>query len=160
MKWFDAVRTGIGFGVASGIVTTTGLLFGLSALGASAMVVVGGIMIIAISDTLSDSLGMYISQKSNPCVTFWDVWLATGATFVSKFLIATSFIAPQLIFSRTMALVVSGIWAALLLAGLSLFIARSRGGSFWLMYIEHAAIALLAVTLTYGVQHLLHGWIA
>ena len=56
-----AVKTGISFGITSGIITTLGLMVGLANGTGSRLIVIGGILIIAIADSFSDALGIHVS---------------------------------------------------------------------------------------------------
>ena len=49
-----SLKSGFGFGITSGIVTTLGLIVGLSSGTHSELAVIGGILSIAIADGLSD----------------------------------------------------------------------------------------------------------
>ena len=60
----DSLRTGISFGLTSGIITTLGLMVGLHSGTHSRVIVIGGILTIAIADAFSDALGIHISEES------------------------------------------------------------------------------------------------
>ena len=49
-----SLKIGLSFGLTSGVITTLGLLVGLNSSTHSKMVVLGGILVIAIADALSD----------------------------------------------------------------------------------------------------------
>ena len=87
-------KTGISFGLVSGVLTTLGLLIGLAVSTQSKAAVIGGILTIAIADALSDSFGVHLSQESSGENTQKQVWEATFATFLSKFLFALTFLIP------------------------------------------------------------------
>ena len=89
-----SLRVGISFGVTSGIITTLGLLVGLSAGTSSRPAVLGGIFTIAVADSLSDALGIHISEESEGIHAQREVWTATVATFVTKLLTALTFAIP------------------------------------------------------------------
>jgi hypothetical protein len=57
-------ESGLSFGTTSGIVTTLGLIVGLSLGTHSTLAVVGGILSIAIADGLSESMSMHVSKKN------------------------------------------------------------------------------------------------
>lgn len=56
--------TGLSFGLTSGVITTLGLIVGLHAGTHSRMVVIGGILTVAVSDAMSDALGIHISEEA------------------------------------------------------------------------------------------------
>ncbi len=49
-------RTGVFFGATSGVITTVGLIAGLYAGTESVVAVLGGILVIAVADAMSDAL--------------------------------------------------------------------------------------------------------
>jgi len=56
-----SLRTGLSFGLTSGIITTLGLIVGLHSGTHSKIVVISGVLIIAIADSFSDAFGIHIS---------------------------------------------------------------------------------------------------
>ena len=59
-----SIMKGFSFGLTSGIITTLGLIVGLHSSTHSKLVIIGGILVIAIADALSDAMGMHISEES------------------------------------------------------------------------------------------------
>ena len=59
-------RSGVYFGATSGVITTVGLIAGLYAGTESVVAVLGGILVIAVADAMSDALGMHIAQEADP----------------------------------------------------------------------------------------------
>ncbi len=62
MKLKHSLKIGFSFGLASGIITTLGLIVGLHSGTHSKKVVIGGILTIAIADAFSDALGIHLSH--------------------------------------------------------------------------------------------------
>lgn len=151
----ESIKTGLSFGVTSGIITTLGLIVGLHSGTHSKLVVMGGILTIAVADAFSDALGMHISQESQNRHTNLAVWESTVATFLAKFVFALTFVVPLLIFPLTLAIGVSVAWGLLLLAILSFFIAKEQHVRPWPVILEHVLIALLVITIT----HFVGDWI-
>ncbi|MGR3219327.1 MAG: hypothetical protein ACUZ8H_05855 [Candidatus Anammoxibacter sp.] len=60
----EAVETGINFGLTSGVITTLGLMVGLHSGTKSTIAIIGGIITIAIADSLSDALGIHIAKET------------------------------------------------------------------------------------------------
>ncbi|MCB7130183.1 MAG: hypothetical protein J3T61_11670 [Candidatus Brocadiales bacterium] len=58
-----SIRTGLSFGLTSGIIMTLGVVVGLHAGTHSKIAVLGGILIIAIADASSDALGIHIAEE-------------------------------------------------------------------------------------------------
>lgn len=146
-----SLRTGFSFGLTSGIITTLGLMVGLHSGTHSRVIVIGGILTIAIADAFSDAIGIHISEESENRHTAKEIWGATVATFLSKFLFALTFILPILLFQLPVAIIVSIIWGLSLLGIFSFQIARKQKKSPWKVVIEHLLIALTVIIITHYV---------
>ena len=96
MEFFknDGARTGLYFGATSGVITTIGLITGLYAGTKSMAAVLGGILVIAVADALSDALGIHLAEEADPATSHEHVWSATVSTFVTKFVFAITFAIP------------------------------------------------------------------
>ena len=64
MEFFksDGARTGLFFGATSGVITTIGLIVGLNSGTRSITAVLGGILVIAVADAMSDALGIHLAN--------------------------------------------------------------------------------------------------
>jgi VIT1/CCC1 family predicted Fe2+/Mn2+ transporter len=144
-----AVKKGLSFGLTSGIITTLGLIVGLNSGTRSQMVIISGILTIAIADSLSDALGIHISEESKGDQKHKQVWEATLFTFIGKFLFGLSFLIPILVFDLNTAIIVSVIWGILLLSVSSFYIARQNSDSPWKVIVEHLIIAALVIVATH-----------
>ena len=144
-------KTGLSFGLTSGVITTLGLMVGLNSGTHSRPVVIGGILTIAIADAMSDALGIHVAEESKNNSPAAQIWEATGATFLAKFVIALTFAVPVLVAPLDQAILISILWGLLLLAGLSFSIARTQGIAPWKVISEHLVIALCVVALTHAV---------
>ncbi len=144
-----SVLTGVSFGLTSGVITTLGLMVGIKAGTDSQVVVLGGILTIAIADAFSDALGIHVSEEVRHSRSHTGVWLATLATFFSKLLFASSFAIPVLLLPLQTAVTVSIIWGLIVIVLASLLMARRSGTRAWKVVLEHVAITLLVVVITY-----------
>jgi VIT1/CCC1 family predicted Fe2+/Mn2+ transporter len=152
-----SLKTGLSFGLTSGVITTLGLMVGLHSGTHSRTVVIGGIVTIAIADAMSDALGIHVSEESKNSGPTSQIWEATVATFVAKFVIAMTFMVPVVTRPLDQAIVISVIWGLLLLAVLSFFVARAQAIPPWKVIGEHLLIALCVVVLTYAVGDWVRG---
>jgi len=152
----DSLRTGLTFGLTSAVITTLGLMVGLHSGTHSRVVVLGGILTIAIADALSDALGIHVSEEAEKVHTAKQIWAATVATFLAKFLFALTFAAPVLLLPLSTALWVSLIWGMSILAILSYTMAKSQGEAPWKIIGEHILIALVVI----GVTHVVGDWVS
>jgi len=143
-----SMRKGFGFGLTSGIITTLGLIVGLNSTTHSTLVVIGGIIIIAIADALSDSLGIHISEEAENKHPVKEIWESTISTFISKFIFALTFIIPILLFNLSTAIIVSIIWGLSLISVFSYYVAKRERIKPHKVILEHLAIAIIVITLT------------
>ena len=144
----QSFKTGLSFGLTSGVITTLGLMIGLNSGTSSKQIVISGILIIAIADALSDALGVHISQESNSNKQ-QAIWESTLATFLSKFLVALTFIIPILLFDLQLAIYLNLIWGLIILSILSFYIAKNQNEKPLKVILEHLAITIAVVTITY-----------
>ncbi len=151
-----SLRTGLSFGLTSGVITTLGLMVGLNSGTNSKLAVVGGILIIAIADSLSDALGIHVSEEAENTHTHKEIWESTIATFLAKFFSALIFIIPVLLFELTIAIIVSGVWGFLVVGFLSYKIGKFQKTSIWKVISEH----LLILTAVIIITHYLGDWVA
>lgn len=138
-----------GLGLTSGIITTLGLIVGLNSGTHSKAVILGGILVIAIADAFSDSLGIHISEEAgNKNVKTKDIWESTISTFLFKFIFALSFVIPILIFNLNLAIIISIFWGMFLLSIFSFYVAREKNLNPFKPIVEHLFIAILVIVLT------------
>ncbi|HSB45229.1 MAG TPA: hypothetical protein VLD60_09470 [Nitrospira sp.] len=148
-------KTGLSFGLTSGVITTLGLMVGLHSGTHSRAIVIGGILTIAIADAMSDALGIHLAEESKNSGPTMQIWEATIATFFAKLIIALTFVVPVLVLPLTAAIMVSVTWGLLLLAVLSFALARAQNIAPWKVIGEHVLIGLSVV----GMTHVLGDWI-
>jgi len=144
----DSLRKGVSFGLTSAVITTLGLIVGLHSGTHSRIVVLAGIVTIAVADALSDALGIHISEEAENTHTAREIWEATVATFLTKFLFAATFLVPVLLLSLSAAIIVNLTWGLSILSVLSYIIARSQGKPPWRIVGEHLVIAMIVIALT------------
>jgi vacuolar iron transporter family protein len=155
MKMNQPILSGISFGLASGIITTLGLLIGLSAATNNKVIAISGVLTIAIADSLSDALGMHISKESDKNRSNRYIWRATFSTFWAKMIVGLSFLIPLLFLDLTKAIIVSIIYGLLLLGIFSYFIAKSRNEPAYKTISEHIIIAILVIIVTKFIGNLI-----
>ena len=144
-----SLKIGINFGITSGVITTLGLLVGLATGSEMKSVVIAGILTIAIADSLSDALGIHISQESDKKNSQKQIWESTIATFLTKFLFACTFIIPVLLLPLLRAVVISSIRWLAIITFVSYKIAKSQNKNPWHSIREHVLITILVIFLTY-----------
>lgn len=144
----QAAMAGLSFGLTSGVITTLGLLVGLASGTQSRLAVIGGVITIALADSLSDALGVHISEESRPDYSKTALWMATGVTFISKLIVSLSFMVPILLLPLDQAVIVSVVWGLLLVSLLSAWVASRNHESAFRAIAEHLLIAVFVVIAT------------
>lgn len=142
-----SLKTGLSFGLTSGIITTLGLVVGLYAGGGSRITILGGILTIAIADAFSDALGIHVSEESDNHSSK-EVWEATVFTFLAKFVIALTFGVPILLLSLFKAVMVSVLWGLFLLIVFNFYLAKQQKKNPLKVVSEHLFIGLVVIIIT------------
>lgn len=145
----ESLKIGLGFGLTSGIITTLGLIVGLNAGTSSVKVVIAGILTIAVADSLSDGLGIHISEEAEGGNNAEHIWGSTFYTAFFKFVVALSFLIPLIFFPLNSAIYVMVVWGILLLGGFSYFIAKWNKGNPLTTISEHLLVAGIVLILAY-----------
>lgn len=158
MEFFksEGARTGLFFGATSGVITTIGLIVGLNSGTRSVIAVLGGILVIAVADAMSDALGIHLAEEADPETDHGHVWSATIMTFLTKFVFSISFAVPLLLLPLGPAVVASVIWGLLVIVVLSYFLARTQNEPPLFIIAEHVGIAVLVVVFS----HFIGVWVA
>ena len=143
-----SLKVGLSFGLTSGIITTLGLMVGMYSGTHDRYVVLGAIVTIAIADALSDAMGIHISEESECQHTDREIWESTIATFLAKFLFASTFLIPVLLLPLQHAIEVSIVWGLLVLSMLSWRMATTEHKRPWRVVAEHLFIAMAVISIT------------
>jgi vacuolar iron transporter family protein len=151
-----AIFAGLSFGLTSGVITTLGLLVGLSSATHSRIAVIGGVITIAFADALSDSLGIHISEEAGNKMNHKQIWHSTFAAFFSKFLLGLSFIIPLILFSLELATIIGIIYGAIILIFLSYFISKRNKTKTLNVILEHISIATLVIIISHFIGKLVN----
>lgn len=156
MSLKDSLKTGIGFGITSSIITTLGLMVGLFAGTESRLAVIGGIISIAIVDAFSDALAIHVSEESKHKTSKKEVQESTASAFVAKFIFAIIFL-PAVIFMDLATAVISNIVLGMaILAAYSYYVAKEKGDSIMHTISEHVVVGLAVIIITFFVGE----WVA
>lgn len=142
-------RTGIFFGATSGVITTIGLIVGLHAGTQSLVAVLGGILVVAVADAMSDAMGIHLAQEADPDSSHDHVWAATIWTFLTKLVVASTFAIPLLWLPLQTAVIASVSWGLLVITILSAYLARMQRIRALPVITEHLVIAIVVVTVSY-----------
>jgi hypothetical protein len=146
--------TKISFGVTSAIVTSLAFIVSLSNNVEPRMPIIGSLLVFAIADNVSDSLGIHIFQESD-LKKNETVNASTISNFVTRFLVILSFAALVYLLPIQLAVISSVIWGFSMLMVLTYLIAVEREARLLPSLIQHFAIAAFVV---FG-SLLLRSWI-
>ncbi len=150
-----SAKTGISFGLTSGVITTLGLMVGLESGTNSRIVVIGGILTIAIADAFSDALGIHVSEESENKHTSREIWESTFFTFISKFIFSISFIIPIILLKLNFAIIVNIFYGIILLSLFSFYLAKEQERSKWKVIGEHVVIAVIVVVISHYIGEII-----
>lgn len=126
-------------------------MVGLNATTHSKIAVIGGIVAIAVADAFSDAVGIHISEESEDRHGAREIWEATLSTFVSKFVIAFTFVVPVFMLPLYTAIVVSIVWGLTLIVLFSYFMARQQRVTAFKVVLEHVSIVVAVILITHYV---------
>ena len=139
--------TRFSFGATAAIITNLSLVVGLRTGEHVKLSIIAGMLVIALADNVSDSVGIHIYQESE-CLAQKEVWLTTLTNFMTRLLVSLTFIALVLFLPLPLAALVSLIWGLSLLGFISYHIARERGLNPYMAILEHLSIALIVVLMS------------
>jgi vacuolar iron transporter family protein len=143
-----AINSGIGFGLTSGVITTLGLIVGLNSGTHSKLTIIGGVLIIAFADALSDSFGMHIVKESEK-QSKEKIWTTTLTTFIAKLIIALTFLIPIIFLNINSAVYASILWGIFLIASLSFRISKQNKHNALTIISEHLIIMFIVIATSY-----------
>lgn len=148
----DALRQGFVFGTNSGVLTTTGVISGLVQTKISKLFLIVSIISLAISDSISEGYGMYLSKKAqNISDISNDPLYALISLMTVKFLVVISFLIP-LLFTKDLKVFKNMIWvmgwSIFLLIILDLQLCSMRNETFVEYIVPHLVVLGLVVVLT------------
>jgi len=95
-----------------------------------------------------------VSEEAENVHTVRQIWVATIATFLAKFIFSSTFILPVLLLPLGTAILVSLGWGFLILTVLSHALARSQGEAPWKIIGEHVGVAAVVIAATHWVGDL------
>ena len=144
-------ETRFSFGATAAIITNLAIIVGLR-IGNVKLTIIGAMLVIAIADNVSDSLGIHVYQESEG-LDAKEVWFSTSTNFLTRVLVSFSFIFLVWVLPINMAVIVSIIWGLLLLSGMSYIIAKAKGINPVLAVLEHLAIAVVVIIASNFIGH-------
>ena len=142
------------FGISSAVLTTLGIVVGLNSATESLLAVIGGIVSVAIADSLSDSIGMYASKKAERGCSGQTAFKSAFNTFLGKFIFTLTFIIPFIFFQLPFAIYVCILWGLVLLTFVNVQIAFLQAENVPKAVAKNLLIALAVIIASYLVGKL------
>jgi len=132
------------FGGTAAIVTSMGLIIGLGAARAEMAAIVSALLILGFADNMTDSLSIHMYQEAEK-LEGRAAFRATLTNFVTRVLVALSFVAIVLTVPKPYAGLVAFAWGGALLAAISYILARARGVGPAREVVKHLGVAVLVI---------------
>ena len=142
---------GIYFGIISGTITTLGLIIGLRSGTMSKLAIITGILAIAISDTLADAFGLYLSKKAENTKDKTNAPFKTAVSVViAKFIIANSFLLPIILLSGiNLSVIICTIWGMIIVTFASVYLSFIRKENIVVNTSKYIILTLLIIIITH-----------
>jgi len=132
------------FGATSAIITCLAFIISLGKITNAKFTIIGSLLVIAIADNISDSLGIHIYQESD--LKKSDVVrISTFVNFLTRFFVIVVFILFVFFLPLLYASILSIIWGISLLIILSYYIAREQKRNPYKAIVEHLVIAVAVI---------------
>ncbi|NGX33965.1 MAG: hypothetical protein K1060chlam1_00309 [Candidatus Anoxychlamydiales bacterium] len=152
-------KSSFGFGIASGVITALGLMVGLFASTNSRGVVLGGVLTIAVADSMADAVGIHFSEESEGIHSPKEIWLSTVYTFLSKLIVTSSFLPLLFLLSLQLSMILNITWGFILLSVFSYIIAKEQKNSPIKAILEHVLIMAFVIIVTFYLGTLIDKYI-
>jgi VIT1/CCC1 family predicted Fe2+/Mn2+ transporter len=135
------------FGATSAIITNLAIVTGMHSSTNAKTSIIGSLMVIALADNISDSLGIHIYQETED-IQKKEVWIGTFTNFFARLLVSFGFIMIVLLLPIEMAVTVSVIYGLLTLALFSYIIAKMKRLNPVAAIFEHIVIATIVIIIS------------
>jgi VIT1/CCC1 family predicted Fe2+/Mn2+ transporter len=140
-------QTRFSFGSTSAVITNLALMAGLHSEANAKVSIIGGILVVALADNISDSFGIHIYQESEKIETR-EVWASTLFNFFARVIVSLSFVVLLLLLPLDAAIISSIVWGLLLLAVVSYIVAKNEAANPYLSILTHLTIAACVIFLS------------
>ena len=145
-------RQGVFFGINSGIITTVGLIAGISQTTTNPMFIVISVLSIAISDGIGEAYGIFLSKKAEHTDDNSEgPLLSLISLFLAKFLTVVFFLFP-LLFSWNLKyfknLVWPLIWSLIMLTLIDIKLSKMRKEPIYKFVVPHYILLLVVLVIT------------
>jgi vacuolar iron transporter family protein len=135
------------FGAVSAVITSLALIISFDVNNNAKLGVVGSLLVIALADNISDTLGIHVYQEGE-YASFRKVWKLTLTNFLARIFVILFFILFVLFLSPTFAIFFSVVYGYTILIVISYVVAKKRNLSSEKIIIEHLVIATCVLGLS------------
>jgi len=150
--WHKYALTKYSFGSTSALITNLALITGLDSASNAKLSIIGALLVIAVADNISDSLGIHIYKESESFKAK-EVWISTLTYFFSRLFVSLVFILFVAFLPLQTAVILSIAFGLLVLATISYAIAKNEGKNVYFTIVEHFFIASLVIALSSFLGH-------
>ncbi len=135
------------FGSTAAIITNMGLVVGLLSSLNARVTIISSILVIAVADNISDTLGIHIYQEAEG-LSGKEVWLSSFTNFTVRFIVSLTFILLILVLPLKTAAVFCLVLGMFIISFNSFFIAVNMGNNPYLAMFEHIGVAVIVIILS------------
>ncbi|MCS7125862.1 MAG: hypothetical protein NZ929_03005 [Aigarchaeota archaeon] len=140
---------GVGFGLTSGVITTLGIIIGLESGTQSKLAVMTGILVLALADSLSDAMGIHVSEEAEGEHTSEEILESTVSTLISKAVFTLSFLLPVLLLDPPNTIYASVGWGLALISFFSYYMAKKQNKKSSKIILEHLVLTIIVIVSAY-----------
>jgi len=133
------------YGITSSVVTSLALIVGLDEITNSKMSIISALLLIAIADNISDSLGIHIYRESAYSKTKNNIKVYTFSNFLTRLTVTLLFVLLVMFLPIQYAILSSIVLGLSLLSALSYLIAVNQKTNPYLQIFQHVGIAIVVL---------------
>lgn len=137
------------FGITSAIITSLALIVGLDQVSDPKMSIIGALMLLAIADNISDSLGIHIYRESQATGAENNARVYTISNFLTRLTVTLIFVLIVALLPIYYAVILSLTLGLMFLSLLSYMIAVHKKTNPYTEVIQHVGVAVAVITISH-----------
>lgn len=153
----NLIPTKFSFGGTSGIITSLAIIIGLDTLTNAKISIIGSLLVVALADNISDTLGIHIYQESEG-LTRKQVITSSLTNFFTRLIVSLGFIFIIYLLPIQIAVIISIIYGFIVLSTISYIISRRKRINPWYAILEHIVIALIVMFSSHYFSNAIINW--
>jgi VIT1/CCC1 family predicted Fe2+/Mn2+ transporter len=142
------------FGATSAILTSMALIIGLGAVSNTKLSLITGLLIIAVADNISDTLGLHIHEESSPGEA--EPRNISISNYISRLVISLTFVAIVVLSTPPLTQFLAILWGVALVILLTYLIAREQNLNPVHEIVRHLGITALVLLASQILGYLIH----